>query len=126
MKLRQILTTLAVLAGLFIILVNWHICLPGGCVFDYRIQTCEDGNCLNEDVGSHLQERLSFLTVITSSGPILGSLLILSVAFFILFNNKTSLLICRYRFRTILKYFFLDYNSFNFLFAKGVLHPKIY
>lgn len=125
MKLRQILTTLAVLAGLFVILVSWQVCLPGGCIFDSQTQTCQDGNCFNEDIGTHLQERLAFLTA-TSNNNFIGSLLILSIAFFLLFNNKILLSVCYYRFRTILKYFSLNYNSLNFLFAKGLLHPKIY
>lgn len=126
MKLRQIITTLIILSGLFIVLVSWQLCLGGSCFFDSQIQTCEDGNCLNEDIGSHLQERLSFLTATRGSGIIGGNLLILSVVLFLLFHNKILLLICRHKFRVILEYFFLGYNSLNFLFSKGLLHPKIY
>jgi hypothetical protein len=72
MKLRRILTTLAVLAGLIIVLVSWQVCLPDGCVFNSQIQTCEDGNCFNEDIDTHLQERLAFLTATTSNSLISG------------------------------------------------------
>lgn len=125
MKLRQILTTFAILAGLFVILVSWQVCLPDGCIFDSQIQACRDGNCFNEDISSHLQERLSFLTA-TTNNNFIGNLLILSIAFFLLFNNKISLLVSHHRFRIILKHFSLDYNLLNFLFTKGLLHPKIY
>lgn len=126
MKLRRILTTFAILAGLFVILVSWQVCLPGGCIFDAQIQACRDGNCFNEDISSHLQERQSFLTTIIGGGPVISSLIILSIAFFLLVNNKISLLVSHHRFRIILKYFSFDNSSLNFLFAKGLLHPKIY
>ncbi len=125
MKLRQTLTTLAVLAGLIVVLANWQVCLPDGCVFSYQAQTCQDGSCFNEGVGSHLQERLAFLTVIASNN-LIGGLLIVIIAFFLLLNNKALLLACHHKFRITLKYFSLDYNLLNFLFAKGLLHPKIY
>ncbi|MFA5109350.1 MAG: hypothetical protein WC458_02305 [Patescibacteria group bacterium] len=125
MKPRQIFTTLTVLAGLFVILVNWQVCLPDGCFFNYQAQACQGGSCSNEDIGSHLQERLAFLTA-TINNNFLGSLFILIVVFFALLNDKKLLLICNDLFKITLKYFSLVRNPFDSLFAKGLLHPKIY
>lgn len=124
MKLRQVITIFAILAGFIIFLTNWQVCLPDGCVYNPQSPVCQDGNCLNEDIESHLQERSSFLVAIVKS--ILPLLLIIGVLLFLFSNNKTQLLEHQGKFKIVSRFFSFNHNLFTFLFAKGILNPKIF
>ena len=103
-----------------------NICLPDGCVYNSQNPVCQDGNCINEGVISHLQERSSFMVAIIKGTVSLLYLLFFGVLLFLFFEKKAWLLEYRYKFRIILRCFILDYNSFIVIFARGILNPKIY
>lgn len=126
MKKFYITTILSVIASLFVIISNQQVCLPDGCFFAPQNQVCIDGNCINEDMGSHLQERASFLMVIVRDNQTLIQLSLLFFVFVLLLNRSSLLLQFCLRFKALTRNYSSGYNILIDLFAKGVLHPKIY
>ena len=125
---RIILSLLLLLPFLvfFVLPISFNLCLPEGCFYNPQNQVCQDGGCANEDVITHLQERPVFTATPSNNILSLLGILILSFLLFLLPNNKTQLLEHQRRFRIISKCFSIDHNLLTFLFAKGILHPKIF
>jgi hypothetical protein len=126
MKRLYTTTILSVIASLFVIISNQQICLPDGCFFAPQNQVCSDGNCINEDMSNHLQERSNFLLAVVKDNQQLAQLLTLFFIFIILLNCKRQFLQLNLQFKSIIKNYAFVHNRLINLFAKGVLHPKIY
>lgn len=129
MKIKKkiyIATILSIIASFFVIISNQQMCLPDGCFFVLQNQVCSDGNCINEDVSGHLEERGSFLMVIVRDNQTLIQLTLLLFIFVLLLNRSSLLLQFCLRFKALIKNYSSGYNILIDLFAKGVLHPKIY
>jgi len=124
MKLRLTITIFSILIGFLVFLVNWQFCLPDGCIFNPQNTVCQDGSCVDEDIGSHLNERPQFTTSIIRNILLLCYLIILGVLLFLISDNKTQLLECQRKIKLVFSYLSFEHNWFTFLFAKGLLNPK--
>ncbi|MFA6423664.1 MAG: hypothetical protein WCW17_04450 [Patescibacteria group bacterium] len=127
--MRRIVLSLLIVTSLlvFFVLPNFlNICFPDGCIYNPQNQVCQDGSCFNEDIMSHLQEKSSFAVIVIKNILPLFYLIILGVLLFLFSNNKTQLLECHRKFKIISRHFSLDHNLLIFLFAKGILNPKIF
>ena len=103
-----------------------NVCFPDGCFFDIQNSVCSDGNCVDESLISHLEEKSSFTIAIVNNNLPLYCLLILVILFFIFYENNEKLLELQGKIKTALKHYSLDYNLLTLLFAKGILNPKIF
>ena len=126
MKKLYITTILYVIASLFVIMSNQQVCLPDGCFFAPQNQVCSDGNCINEGMSNHLQERSNFLLAVVKDNHQLTQLFILLFLFIFLSNCKRHFSPLNLQFKSIIKNYAFVHNKLINLFAKGVLHPKIY
>jgi len=126
MKKFYITTILSIIASLFVVISNQQICLPDGCFFVPQNQVCSDGNCINEDISNHLAERANFLMATVRDNQTLMQLIVLLFVFVSLLNRSSLLLQFCWRFKTLIRNYSSDHNRLIDLFAKGVLHPKIY
>lgn len=129
MKLRRYITILSILIGYCIFLFSWQVCFPDGCVYNIQNPVCQDGNCFNESLTSHLQEKSQFLNAITgtSRSSTIFFVLLLSLLFVIFYNKKKE----SYDLSFFYQKFKVDrfYNPFNpwvNLFSDGILNPKIF
>lgn len=112
--------------ALFVIVNIQRICLPDGCFFMPKAQVCQDGNCINEDVSDHFKERAVFLLATVNNNQNLAQALILFFVFVVLIGCKPQLLQLNLKFKSVIRNYALVHNKLINLFAKGVLHPKIY
>lgn len=126
MKKVYIAAILFIIVSLFISINSLEQCLPDGCSFSTQLQTCQDGNCVNEDVGSHLNERSVFLSAVVNDNENLLNLLPLFLFFFIWCYYKPQFFGINFKFKLIIKNYAFVHNRLIGLFSKGLLHPKIY
>ena len=128
MKIRKIITTFIVFAGISLFFVAWQVCLPDGCFYAPQTQTCQDGNCIGESVSDHINERGSYIFARATDDYHLMVLFAVSLFFLSLFYNAFFIaqLKLSAKLRLIIKENFLVYNKLVLLFSKGILNPKIY
>jgi hypothetical protein len=119
------LTILTIIAVLFILSINLQICMPDGCFYNPQSQVCQEHGCINEDIGSHLQER-SMLSLITINRIIVLFYLLISTFLLYIFSTRKGLSDCHSKIATILSYFSIEHNFLTVLFSSGILKPKIF
>lgn len=103
-----------------------QICLPDGCFYIPQAQVCQDGNCINEDVYEHFDERAGLLLATVKNNQDLGRMLTALFVLVLLLNREPRLSRLNEKFKSAIKSYALVHNRLVNLFAKGVLHPKIY
>lgn len=102
-----------------------NMCIPDGCTFTPNV--CSDGNCFNETVGQHLNEKSQLFTAIIK----LQSLVIFIAIVFLFLavknytENENSFFVKFYAKRAVI----YSYSNMNYLieaFSNGIVNPKIY
>lgn len=127
MKLTKKIIVFCLFVGLFTLMASYQICLSDGCVFVPENPTCQNGGCVNEGIISHLQERASFLTAAINNNWFQIIQLFILVIFFLVISYSKSVTAQHWlKFRKVIKNHSLEHNLLSILFAKGVLHRKIY
>ncbi|KKR48773.1 MAG: hypothetical protein UT86_C0003G0102 [Candidatus Magasanikbacteria bacterium GW2011_GWC2_40_17] len=122
-KLSLTFLALVTIAVLFSI----NTCVPDGCIFSLQQnQVCQDGSCINEDVGSHLQERSTFFTAITNKVILLGLLIFFGILLWLKSSKKILSPQFIEKIKLIPKHFSFGYNFFPFLFSQGILNTKAF
>lgn len=126
MKKFHIFTIFSIVASLFVLMNSQQVCLPDGCFYAPQVQVCQDGNCMNEDVSDHFEERSDFLLATVKDSQDSGQILITLFVFALSLSNRPRPSQLNEKFKSIIKNYALVHNRLINLFAKGVLHPKIY
>jgi hypothetical protein len=121
----KIITILAIIATLFFLSINLQICMPDGCFYNPQSQVCQYHGCINEDIGSHLQE-ISMFSFVTINRIIILFYLLISTFLLYIFSAKKGLSDSHAKITTILNYFSIEHNLLIVLFSKGILKPKIF
>lgn len=127
--MKKIILSLIIIISFIIFFASsifLNVCFPDGCFYDIQNSVCRDGNCVDESIISHLEEKSSFVMAIVNNNLPFFCLLILLILVFIFYENNKKLLELQSKLKVASKHFTLDHNLFTILFAKGILNPKIF